>query len=217
MSIEAFVRKNQGQSNYELMKRRAAELIAARDLPAAAERMRLTRDADFVYLPLLDLRCRVRIADGFAECAGAEGAPFREADFNTAMVLYDLLGYADPAARPTGDYSRLENFSRVQNAASYAGEGAFADSARLFDREFVRLRPALEAMGGVPWGKGDLSYRLPLFRELGMVLSFWRSDEEFPASLGLLFDGSILRYMHYETMWYAAGLCIRRITAHFSV
>ena len=214
MSIEAFVKKNSGQSNYELQKHRAEKLLAAHDLQAAAERMGLACDESYVYLRLFDLFCRVRIADGFAECSETAGGGYREADFNTAMTLFDLLGYAEPDACPSGWYAKLESFSRVQNARSFAGEGAFSDTEREFDRVFEKLPSALEALGAAPYGKGDLSYRIPMFRELCMVLSFWQADEEFPASLSVMFDCNTTKYLHYETMWYAAGLCIRRVMSH---
>ena len=44
-----------------------------------------------------------------------------------------------------------------------------------------------------------------------MVLQFWESDEEFPSSLTLLMDGSILDFMHFETVWYAAGHLLTRL------
>ena len=214
MSIEAFARKNSGQTNYDLMKQRSAALIASRDLAAAALRRGLDCDGVSVSLRLLDLPCRLRIADGYAECADGADGVYREADFNTAMILYDLLGYASPDARPTGDYARLEQFSAVQNAHSYAGEGAFSQIERRLDRDFAQLPAAFAALGGVPHGKGDLSYRLPLYRDLCIELSFWRSDEEFPASLDVRFDCAALQYLHYETMWYAAFFCLRRLQAH---
>jgi len=211
MSIEAFVRKK--GNNYTLMQSRAALLLAEHDLKAAAARLGLVCNDSHVYLQLFDLPCRVRLTDGYAECA--EAGTFRAAEFGAAMILFDLLGYTTENARPADDYALLRSFSRVQNARSYAGEGMFADAERDFDRQFALLKPACEALGGVPFGKGDASYRIPLFKDLHMVFSFWRSDEDFPASLGLRFDANTLQYMHYETMWYAAFLCIHRISAHF--
>lgn len=216
MSIEAYVKKQQGQSNYEIQKSRAGQLLATHDLQASSARLGLRFDGSHVYIKLFDLSCRVRCSDGYADCAASSGGEFREADFNTAMTLYDLLGYASPDAHPAGDYAPLESFSRIYNARSYAGEGAFTDTAQEFDLAFGKLAPACEALGGVPFGKGDVSCRIPLFKDLCMVLSFWRADDEFPPSLILSFDRNTTQYLHYETMWYAAGLCVRRIRAHFS-
>ena len=73
------------------------------------------------------------------------------------------------------------------------------------------LRAACEALGGTPWGKGDVSYMIPLYRGLQFVFSFWNSDDEFPASASVLFDSNSLKYMHYETLWYCLGHIFSRI------
>ena len=58
---------------------------------------------------------------------------------------------------------------------------------------------ACEKLGGVPVGKADVGYQLQLFEFLPVRLNFWNSDEEFPASLRLLWDFNLLDFMHYET------------------
>ena len=55
---------------------------------------------------------------------------------------------------------------------------------------------------GIPYGRGDVSYLLPVFRDLNAVVSFWESDEEFAPKLNFLCDGNTLNFMHYETMMY---------------
>ena len=40
-----------------------------------------------------------------------------------------------------------------------------------------------------------------------MILRFWESDDEFPASLQILVDKNILDFMHYETLMFAIPMC----------
>ena len=46
---------------------------------------------------------------------------------------------------------------------------------------------------------------------LPVVLRFWESDDEFPASLQVLVDRNILEYMHYETVMFAIGHLLERV------
>jgi len=43
------------------------------------------------------------------------------------------------------------------------------------------------------------------------MLRFWNSDEEFPASLVVLWDANVLDFMRFETTWFAAGHVLSRI------
>ena len=43
------------------------------------------------------------------------------------------------------------------------------------------------------------------------MVQLWHGDEEFPPNLRLLWDENTLRYLRYETTWYAAGLLMQRI------
>ena len=44
-----------------------------------------------------------------------------------------------------------------------------------------------------------------------MILRFWESDDEFPASLQILVDKNILDFMHYETLMFAMSHVLRRL------
>ena len=44
-----------------------------------------------------------------------------------------------------------------------------------------------------------------------MIVRFWDSDEEFPATLQLLADKNILDYMHYETLMFALSYLLDRL------
>ena len=60
-------------------------------------------------------------------------------------------------------------------------------------------------------GSGDVAYQLELFSFLPVILRFWESDDEFPASLQVLVDRNILEYMHYETVMFAIGHLLERV------
>lgn len=54
-------------------------------------------------------------------------------------------------------------------------------------------------------------YELALFPFLPVIVRFWESDEEFPASLQILTDKNMLDYMHYETVMFALSHLMSRL------
>jgi hypothetical protein len=69
----------------------------------------------------------------------------------------------------------------------------------------------LQQLGGVKMGKGEVSYLLDIFDFLPMMLQFWESDEEFPASLQILWDENIIDYVHFERSFFIVDHVLRRI------
>ena len=60
-------------------------------------------------------------------------------------------------------------------------------------------------LGGVPGEYGDISMRFHPFPDIPVTYVLWRADDEFPASVSILFDSSIDRWfeldMVFTTVW----------------
>ncbi len=193
-------------SNYEKTKRRVQGEFCKYDHVAIADKLNLNLDDKYIYTELFRDRYRINREDGMTQIIPRDGGDvFCEADFSEVMTIYDILCYSTPGATPKGEYTLLHQLSRVQNASSYAGEGAFGHDERFFDKNEEVLKAGCIGLGGTPFGKGDISYKIPLFKDLCVVVSFWRSDEDFPPQLQIMCDTNTLSYMHYETVWYMAG------------
>ena len=78
----------------------------------------------------------------------------------------------------------------------------FAPTAKTFEHRCSELAAACENLGGISYGKSDVCYLLPVFRDLSVAVSFWDSDDEFGPQLSFLCDRNILCFMHYETMMF---------------
>lgn len=76
--------------------------------------------------------------------------------------------------------------------------------------EWVNVKSLSSVKGGA-LEKGDAAYELDLFPFLPVILCFWDSDDEFPASLQILVDKNILDYMHYETLMFAISHLLNRV------
>ena len=59
--------------------------------------------------------------------------------------------------------------------------------------------------------QGDIAYAIELLDGLRIGVQLWFGDEEFPANLRLLWDENALRYIRYETTWFAAGVLRARL------
>ncbi len=193
-------------SNYELMKQKARKIFAGLSAQEIEERTDIECRDGYFRLSLLGKEYRIKAEDGLA--LSEDGT---EAGYNEALILYDILGYTEKGARPTGEYAVIQRLSAVHNAHSYAGEGMYSRYEKEWDGKTETLSEALRTLGGEPFGKGDVSFRVPLFSGLSAVFSYWNSDDEFPASMNLLFDTGILSFMHYETVWYLASLILSAV------
>lgn len=205
MSVEAFLRNQRGTSNYEVSLQRVRQQAQSCDFRGSARRLGLNEQGGAVVFPLLGTPYRLELAS----CAVTRLLPdgkAADAGFYAPMILYDIFAFApenEPASR---DYVSIGSLCSVQSASSYAGAGMLAQTAQYFDAHTAEVAGRLSLLGAEPFGKGDIGCLVPLFRDISAAVSFWRGDDEFPPSLTLLFDRSILRYMHYETVWYAAML-----------
>lgn len=198
-------------SNYKIAKEHARKLFCEYDPAKLAEKRNILFKEGYLYLDFLDRSYRIHGQTGYTEWFGHGFANRREADFEETMILYDILCYSKPFASPANEFLLINQLSQIQNAASYPGYGLFQKEERLLDGKTELLVWALERMRGIPWGKGDVSFRLPVFQSLDVIFSFWNSDEDFPPQIQLFCDRNILQYMHYETIWYLAVHIIKRI------
>lgn len=198
-------------SNYEIAKRKTQKQFFKYNHKEIAEKLRIPLENGCLYLEFLSRSYRVNCQTGRVEWSENDFADIKEADFNEVMTIYDILCYSGKGASPSNEFALIQRLSNVQNAASYAGEGSFKKEEAFFDGKTEQLAQALERLNGKPYGKGDVSFRVPVFRSLDVIFSFWNSDEDFPAQIKFLCDKNMLQYMHYETIWYLISHMVQRI------
>jgi len=182
------------------------------DAEAMAERYGLKLESGFLCFDFFGKPCRVSLSTGAAWCADTSDGEFREADFDESMTVYDILCWSAPDAAPSGELVNMNSLSHLTGAASAPSpKGFYSAQARLFDGKTDELSKALTAAGGTVSEGGDISAAFDVFCGLKVIFRFWNSDEDFDAQIQLLWDKNVLRYMHYETVWYAAGVLMDRI------
>ena len=168
-------------------------------------------DADHLYLRLLDRCYRVSRAAGTIEWEAGDSV-WRPAGFLDAMTIYDLLCCAKDGAALSGRYSQAEHLPGTMHGANPA-KGAFDEFAARCDEAPGKLKKACLALGGIELPMGELSFQVPLFDVLPVMVQFWSSDDEFPAVFKLMWDENVLQFLRFETVCYAARFLVNRLQA----
>jgi hypothetical protein len=199
-------------SNYDIMKNQMQAEFLKYDQPKMIDKFSLKHDADYLYLPFVGQEYRIDRQSGLVEALLSEDdkPQIKEAGFEEAMSIYDLLCCSKDSCQLSGEFVSLNRLPGTVHS-SVPGTAMFREAAEFFDQHLPELPDACEALGGTPEKVGDVAYRLPVFDFLDVQLQFWASDEEFQANLQFLWDRNIQDFIHYETTFYVAGHLIRRL------
>ena len=136
----------------------------------------------------------------------------RKAGFSEALTIYDWLCDSKKDAFAAQSFCCITSLPGV--FVSGGGLGMNGDSvAPLIEANRERFLELCRQMDGYEVDGADLAVVIRLFPDLPMLLKFFDADEDFPATLALLWDENILRFIRYETIYYLAGCLLRRIRA----
>ena len=199
-------------SNYEITKRRVQGDFLKYDQEKMIQKFALKADENYLYIKFIGHCYRIDRKTGYLEWSEDDFLTCTEGDFNEALTIYDLLCDSQENCQAAGEYINLSSLSVLQSSGKKLGDGLFGDRCRVFDHKEELFCRACEKLGGKKAGKGDVAYELPLFDFLDCRIQFWNSDEEFDAQLQVFLDKNILRFIRYETVWYAVGHLIKRLT-----
>lgn len=193
-------------NNYETMKLQMRDEFLKYDQAAMIEKFGLGRDDENIYITFFGTEYAVDRKTG--DVRSEHG----EAGYNEVMTIYDVLCYSKPYCKASGRMVNIGSLSTIQGGSmKREGDGLFGRYEAEFDQQDETLSAACAKLGGVPEGKGDVAYRIPMFPFLDVMLQYWDSDDEFPASLQLFVDAGIIDFMHYETMCFALSYLLERI------
>lgn len=184
------------ESNYEITKHQMQAKFASFDMAHIANEWGLKQEGRYLLVTFVGRQYKIDQTTG---AVYEQEGVLQEADFNVSMTLFDILTRERQHA--SGTFMPISSFSTLLSSVAASG-GLFNRTAQRFDHHDAELSAACERLGGIPYGKGDVGYLIPVFQDLQTAIQFWNSDEEFPPTLNLFCDSSTLNYMHYETMMY---------------
>lgn len=204
-------------SNYEITKRRVQSDFLKYDQEKMIQKFSLESDDKYLYIKFIGHLYRIDRSTGYLEWSEDNFKTCTEGDFNEALTIYDLLCDSKENCRASGDYINLQSLSSLQPSSKKLGDGLFHGKEKVFDHKEELLCSVCDKLGGIKAGKGDVAYEIPLFDFLLCRIQFWNSDDEFEAQLQIFMDKNILDFIRYETVWYAVGHLMRRLTEELEV
>ena len=191
--------------NYEVSRDRAQQYFLNFDQEKLLNTWHLRHDDAFIYLEFLGQSYRICRATGgvFRKKDG------KQADFNAVLSIFDLLCHESGEKNATGRFAPVNSLKG--NAAVGVATDFHTSFAAHIDRDPEAFRHACERLGGKSVDMGDIGYRFPIFADLDVILKFYHSDEDFPASVTLLWEENMLQFVYYETVFYIAGALLRQL------
>lgn len=192
--------------NYQLQMQQAKKHFLSYDQQEIIDRCRLTYDSDYFYVCFLSSPYRICRKSGDMQ-RQERGNWVDGNSFAEVMTILDWLCDSKkdrfPANRWINIVSQGHYFHRNLQ------ENEEDPDANLFDAHRSAFAAACESLGGEKQAGADIGYAIELVDGLKIFVRLWHADDEFPAKLSCLWDENVLRYIRYETTWYAQGLLIR--------
>ena len=196
-------------TNYDKMADQARALFLEKDQDGMIARWRLEHDAESLYMRFFGEPMRIDRSTGVVESMATEG--YRPQRYvNETMALFDLLTFSKVRPHATGRWASISTLGGIIGAG-HDRTLSHEPTAAKFSGRLDQLRAACVRLGGVPLGKADVGYDIPVFEDFRIWFQFWEGDDEFPANIKYLFDENARQYMHYETLWYVMNALTDRL------
>lgn len=198
-------------SNYDLMRDQVRSLFLKYDQEIMIQRFSLLADSEYLYIKFLGRQYRINRSTGVAEWSEDGFTHCTLANYNESMAIYDVLCCSRKYCCLSGTFAPTHSLKGIVQSSQRLGESFYEKEKLFFNQHTQQLVEACRILGGIPSGRGDVAYRIPVFDFLPVQFQFWNSDEEFSAEINILWDENVLQYMHYETLWFVAGHMVRRL------
>ena len=192
--------------NYQISRDRAQSFFLSFDQEKIIADWHLQHDERWLYLSFLGKPYRVSRENGSIWRCWEES----QAAFSEVLSIFDLLCHESDSKYLSGHFAPVNSLKGRPRAVGVGVDFHRAIAAQ-FDRDPDAFRRACESLGGTPSPMGDIGYQFPVFGDLSVILKFYHADEDFPASITLLWDENTLSYLYYETAFYIAGFLLGQI------
>ncbi len=132
----------------------------------------------------------------------------RAGDFGETLTVLDWLCDRKPGAQAADGFCPVSSLPGVLVSGGSLVMDFGALAAKI-DKAPERFLAACKAIGGRPIPLGDIGMELMAFPDLPVQIKFYHADEEFPASITILWNQNTLQFIRYETVYYLAD-CLRK-------
>lgn len=194
--------------NYQIQAAQAKKLFLTYDQQELIRRCGLAYDETYFYPRMLSRTYRLHRQTG--DLQRQEGNIWADANsFAEVMTLLDWLCDSREDRYITGRWANIVSLGHHFHGNLQENEKK--PYAALFDGELEAFCGACESLGGEKMATADVAYAIELLDGLRIMVQLWHGDEEFPPRLRCLWDENALRYIRYETTYYATELLMERI------
>lgn len=195
------------RDNYTAAVLNARKLFLRYDCAALARKLNIHMDESYLYPFFIGETYRISRATG--EISRQLDGEWVDANsFNETLTLFDLVCDSTEDRCTVGRERNMGDFGTRVHQGLLEQKEPWADELQ---RNGDRFDAACKNMGAKVYPIGDRAWAFPLFEELHVVLQLWYGDEEFSAQIRWLWDENALKYLKYETMYYAVALIRTRI------
>ena len=129
-------------SNYEIMKRQMQKEFLKYDQEKMIRKFQLPHDPDYIYINFISRKYRIHRTCGKVEWSDDGFIHSREANYNEAMTIYDVLCYSRDDCKLAGEFTNMKNLSTVHSASAALGGGLFRKTEKSFDHKDQLLSQA---------------------------------------------------------------------------
>ncbi|MCD8103643.1 MAG: DUF3786 domain-containing protein [Lachnospiraceae bacterium] len=197
-------------SNYDITRDNAEQRFLNYDQKKMIEKFHLKHDEQYLYTEFVGRDYRINRSLGRIEWTEDGFTHVEHAGFNEVLAICDALCDSKEDCRLSGRFVKVNDLKGTVRSSGL-GNDLYRKYAEYFDGRLPALRKACETLGGERQMIGDVSYLLHPFSFLPLMLQFWESDDEFPASLKLMWDENTLDFLRYETTYYVLGHVLERL------
>ena len=194
-------------NNYLAQAAQAKTHFLTYDQEELIRKLNLAHDEDYLYPVLFSRTYRLSRKTGDLERQGKNG--WENANTHSeVMTLLDLICDSREDRFVSGKWKNMAEFGHVFHQKLLEERDPLAEACQEKPEVFRRW---CEALGGKPMPTGDIAYAVEVFDGLPLMIQLWFGDEDFPASLRLLWDENALMYLKYETMYFARDFLFSRL------
>lgn len=193
--------------NYLKQAAQAKAYFLTYDQETLIRKLNLSHDENYLYPVLFSQTYRLSRKTGDLARQGKHGWE----DANTrgeVMTLLDLICDSREDRFVSGKWKDMAQFGHAFHQNLLEERDPLAERCQERPEVFRRW---CEALGGKPMPTGDIAYSIEVFDGLPLMIQLWFGDEDFPASLRLLWDENALMYLKYETMYFAREVLLSRL------
>ncbi len=191
--------------HYAIATKQAAKRFCSYNMERIARKNGVTDGGEYLSTCFLGQTVQISKATGLITFPGG-----READFCEALTIYDWLCDRKETAKAAWDFCPVGSLLGVYVSGGNLSMTGGSLPAEIHQNTNIFLEKAAK-IGGKPINLGDIGLEFMAFPDLPVRLKFYHADEEFPASLTLLWDKNILDFIRYETVYYLAACLLKML------